>query len=181
MISIRSKITKDILNYLFLNPGESLYVNEIARILGADKRNLVKKLKELEATGILSSFTRGNQKFYGLNREYPLLAEYKKIISKTSGLEARIKHLVDLAKGAESAYIFGSYAEGKMDEASDIDVLVAGSHKAIDLTKNIYKLQKETGREINVISIGSDELKKKLKNKDPFYAGIMKGRHIKIK
>lgn len=181
MISIRSKITKDILNYFFLNPEESLYVNEIARILGADKRNLVKKLKELETNGILSSFTRGNQKFYKLNKKYPLLAEYKKIISKTSGLESKIKRIIDLSKGVENAYIFGSYAEEKMDEASDIDILVVGTHKAIDITKNIYKLQKETGREINVINIDSDELKRKLSSKDPFYAGIMKGRHIKIK
>ena len=181
MLSIKSKITKVILNYFFLNPEETLYVNEIARIFGADKRNLVKKLRELETLGILSASERGNQKYYGLNKKYPLLTEYKKIISKTSGLELQIKQVVDSFQGVNAAYIFGSYAAGQMDELSDIDVLVVGSHKAVDILKEIYKLQKETGREINLINIDSAELEKKLSSHDPFYSGIMKGWYIKIK
>jgi predicted transcriptional regulator with HTH domain len=47
MISLRSEITKKLLNYFFLNPKESLYVNELSRNLALDKRNLVKKIKEL--------------------------------------------------------------------------------------------------------------------------------------
>jgi len=48
MISLKSKITRKLLNYFFLNPKESLYVNELSRNLALDKRNLVKKIKELE-------------------------------------------------------------------------------------------------------------------------------------
>ncbi len=55
MISLKSEITKKILNYFFINPQESLYVNELSRNLDLDKRNLVKKLKELEKEGILKS------------------------------------------------------------------------------------------------------------------------------
>ena len=55
MISLRSEITKKLLNYFFINPQESLYVNELSSKLQLDKRNLVKKLKELEEVGILKS------------------------------------------------------------------------------------------------------------------------------
>ncbi len=40
MISLKSKITRKLLNYFFLNPKESLYVNELSRNLALDKRNL---------------------------------------------------------------------------------------------------------------------------------------------
>jgi predicted transcriptional regulator with HTH domain len=43
MISLRSQVTRKILNLFFLNPHETLYVNELSRRLGLDKRNLVKK------------------------------------------------------------------------------------------------------------------------------------------
>jgi len=66
MISFRSEITKKVLNYFFLNPQESIYVNELARKLGLDKRNLVKKIRELEEKGLLKSETRGNLKLYSL-------------------------------------------------------------------------------------------------------------------
>ena len=46
MISLRSEITKKLLNYFFINPHESLYVNEMSQKLQLDKRNLVKKIKE---------------------------------------------------------------------------------------------------------------------------------------
>ncbi len=46
MISLRSEITKTVLNYFFMNPQESLYVNELVQKLHLDKRNLVKKIRE---------------------------------------------------------------------------------------------------------------------------------------
>jgi len=62
MISLRSKIAKELLNYFFINPDDRVYINELSRNLKVDKRNLVKKLKELETEGILKSENRGNLK-----------------------------------------------------------------------------------------------------------------------
>ena len=86
MLLLSSKITKSLLSYYFLHEDGSLYVNEIVRRLGVDKRNLVKKLREFEKEGILASEQKGNQKYYSLNKKYPLYKEYKKIVMKTIGL-----------------------------------------------------------------------------------------------
>ena len=69
MISLKSEITKKILNYFFINPDDGLYVNELSRKLNLDKRNLVRKLRELETTGLLKSTLRGNLKIYSIDRE----------------------------------------------------------------------------------------------------------------
>ena len=103
MISLRSTVTKKLFNYLFVNPGESLYVNELSRKLGLDKRNLVKKIKELEAEGILKSHTQGNQKLYSINEKYPLYEEYRNILMKTGGVEPRIKNILKLVTGVKEA------------------------------------------------------------------------------
>ena len=52
MISLRSQVVSKLLNYFFMNPHEELYINEIVQKLGVDKRNLVKKLKDLLLTSI---------------------------------------------------------------------------------------------------------------------------------
>ena len=91
MISLRSEITRKLLNYFFLNPKESLYVNELSRNLALDKRNLVKKIKELEREGILKSQDRGNLKLYSINRDYPLYDEYRRIVIKTIGFEENLR------------------------------------------------------------------------------------------
>ena len=93
IISLKSKITKKLLNYFFFNPESQLYVNELARELGLDKRNLVKKLKELEQEGIFRCQQRGNLKLYSIDRSFPLYEEYKKIVLKPIGLEDKIKKL----------------------------------------------------------------------------------------
>jgi hypothetical protein len=79
MFNVRSKITKAILVLFFEQEGGKFYVNELARMLRLDPGNLYRKLVELEIDQILFSQKRGNQKYYYLNSNFPLLAEYRKI------------------------------------------------------------------------------------------------------
>ena len=180
MLSLRSDITRKLLDYLFLNPQEALYVNELCRKLKVDKRNLVKKLKELEQEGILKSDKRGNLKLYSINKNHPLYEEYRRIIFKTVGLEDKLKRILAGVGGIREAYLYGSYAKNKMDSYSDIDLLVVGSHSIVGLQSKLSKLQREINREINVMNMGDGEFGKRVKSKDPFISGILEGKHIRI-
>lgn len=180
MIPLRSKTTKKLLNYFFINPHESLYVNELARLLELDKRNLVKKIRELEAEGILRSHTRGNMKLYSINKAYALYDEYRNILMKTEGVESRLEKILKGTRGVKSAYIYGSYAADTLDTHSDIDLLIVGSHSIMAFQRELNKLQKEIGREINVINMDELEFKKRIRNKDPFLSGILKQKNIKL-
>lgn len=180
MISLRSEITRKLLNYFFLNPEASLYVNELARKLVLDKRNLVKKIKELEKEGLLKSQARGNLKLYSINRRYPLYKEFKNIILKTVGFEDKLKKLINQTKGIDKAYIYGSYAQNKMDVHSDIDLLIIGNHSIILLQKKLNKLQRELDREINAVNMDKKEFENRRKKKNPFILGILKKKHIEI-
>lgn len=180
MISLKSNITVRLLSFFFLNPHESLYVNEIAEKLSLDKRNLVKKLRELEKEGILSTQSRGNLKFYAINRGYPLYKEYRSMILKTFGLEAKLKDMLSNVEGIEKACIYGSYAKDAMDAHSDIDLLVIGQQSIIALQKRISKIQREISREINVVNMDAKEFEKRKKRKDPFVSNIMANKRIEL-
>jgi len=180
MISLRSSITKKILSYFFINPHESLYVNELSRKLVLDKRNLVKKIKELEAEGILNHQTRGNLKLYSVNTAYPMHKEFRKIIMATMGVEEQLRRLLSDVEGIKDAYIYGSYAKNAMEAHSDIDVLVVGSVSAIALQKRIHALQRDIDREINVTVMDSTEFRRRLRNKDPFLKNVLKQKHIRV-
>jgi len=180
MISLRSELTKTLLNYFFINPHEELYINELSRKLNLDKRNLVKKLKELENDGILKSKIRGNLKLYSINKSYPLYEEYKKIILKTIGVEDKLRRILKEVEGIKEAYIYGSYSKNKMDIHSDIDLLIIGDHEIILLQRKLNTLQKEIDREINSISMDEKEYKKRISTEDPFILEVLKGNHIKI-
>lgn len=180
MISLRSIIAKKVLHYFFINPGESLYVNELSRKLRLDKRNLVKKLKELQSEGILASEMRGNLKLYTINTEYPLYKEYKRIVYKTFGVEANLKKALRAVEGIKEAYLYGSYASDAMSAHSDIDVLVIGNYDMRVLQRAINKLQSEIDREINVVNMDEVEFKKTMRRKHSFVVDVFSRKTIRI-
>jgi len=180
MISLRSEVTKKILNYFFINPHAKHYINELARILDQDPKNVDRKLKYLEKNGLLKSEFLGKQRYFYLSQKYPLLKEYRKIILTTLGIEQDLKDSFVKNKKIKEAYIFGSYAKNNMDASSDIDLLIIGNHSPISLRKKINKIQKETNREINVINMSEEEFEKKKTQKNPFITNIFSGKIIKL-
>jgi predicted nucleotidyltransferase len=172
MFTLKSKVTKKVLTFFFINPHESLYVNEMAVLLGIDKRNLVKKLRELESLGLMKSAARGNLRLYSVNPSYPLYREYKRIFQKTVGVEAKLRNVVSLTPGVKRAYIFGSYASDAMQTHSDIDILVVGDHSVIALQKELNKIQSEIGREVNCVHMNEDEFRRREEAEDPFLRDV---------
>ncbi len=180
MLSLNSKITKSILGFFFLHEHESLYINELVRLLKVDKRNLVKKLKELEGEGLFINKPTGNLKYYSLNKKYPLYNEYKKLVTKTIGFEYQLKNILIDIPHIKKAYIYGSYAKDRMDASSDIDIIVIGDHDIKTLQNRISSLQKTITRDINAINISEKEFKQKVKNKNLFIYNIMNNKKIKV-
>ncbi|MCF7916707.1 MAG: nucleotidyltransferase domain-containing protein [Candidatus Omnitrophica bacterium] len=180
MISLRSKVTIKILDYYFLNSDAQVYINELARILELDPKNTEIKLKELEKEGILKSEFRGKQRYFFLAKNNPILEHYRQIFLKTYGIEKRLKEILKNIKGLKEAYLFGSYANNQMDSSSDIDILAIGSHSSLELQKNIIKLQKDTGREFNVVNLNKKEFENNKKKEGHFLNNIFKGQTIKI-
>ena len=180
MISLRSAITQKLLKYFFLHADDCLYVNELSRKLHVDKRNLVKKLKELEDEGILQSDRHGNLKLYSIRKGYPLYDQYKTIIYKTVGIEQSLRDIVSRIKGIQGAYLYGSYVQDTMDSYSDIDILIVGEHDIVFLQRELSKLQNNLGREVNAVHMDNEEFKKRVKRKDPFITNVLRKKHIEL-
>jgi len=179
MISLRSKVAIKLLDYYFLNPEAQVYINELARILELDPKNTETKLKELEKEGLFKSEFRGNQRYFFLAKDNPVLEHYRQIFLKTHGIEKRLKDTLGNIKGLKEAYLFGSYASNKMDSSSDIDLLAIGTHSVLELQRVIAKLQKDTGREFNVKNLSRKEFEAK-KNRDPFITSVFKTKIIRL-
>jgi len=180
MFNFKSQITQKLLSYYFTNPTKRHYINELARILGLDLGNLSRKLKQLELEGILASEFLGKQKYYFLNKKYPLLRETKKMFEANFGLKEKLAEKLGGIKGLKEAYIFGSFAKGGYGPESDIDLLLIGSHSSLEATKKLLPLQKELGREFNAIDMTANEYQQKMHRKDDFLINILKGKTIKL-
>jgi predicted nucleotidyltransferase len=180
MLNLKSKIAVKILGYYFLNPRRKHYVNELAKTLEVDPGNLFRKLKELETGGLLVSESVGNQRFFALNAKWPLLGEYKRIYQSQFALPVILKEKLSKLAGLKEAYIFGSFAKGGFSAESDIDIMVTGEHDHGELFKITAPLEKQLGREINLIDFSSREFAQRKKAGDDFVKQIFAGKVIRI-
>jgi predicted transcriptional regulator with HTH domain len=90
-VLLGSKVRKNLLAFSFNHPDESFYVRELSGLIREDPGNLSRELRKLEEEGIYSSTTRGNVKFYSLNKSYPLFKEVKKIVLNSGDGKSRAR------------------------------------------------------------------------------------------
>lgn len=179
MINLRSRLTTSLLSFYFANPEQSLYINELAKKLDLDLGNLYRKLKELENEGLLISENKGNQKYYQLNKRFPLLREYKKAFEFTNGPAVELKKILSQVPKIKEAYIFGSYANSSFKADSDIDVLLIGNHSSIEARRKLLPLEKKLQREISCVDMTAREFDDK-KHSDDFLKNIFSQKTIKL-
>jgi predicted nucleotidyltransferase len=180
MINFDAQPVINILGYFFLNPEKKIYGRELATNLKVDPGNLSRQLKALEKDGLLLFEILGRQRYYSLNKSHPLLKEIKKIYEAEHSVSLLLKkRLVGLPKLKE-AYIFGSYAQNKLNQESDIDILLIGDHSGLDARRALLPLKSSLGRDINIVDFSSSEYNKKKKEKNEFLQNVFKGEVIKI-
>ena len=180
----RSRLRNKILLHFYTNPNYELYLREISVVLEEDPGNLSKEMSKLEKEGIFLSRLRGKQKYFSLNKYYPLYDELKSIIFKTIGIQGSIQKIINEAYGVVTAFIYGSYASGEESSASDVDLCLIIDDNIFDEDKFISKisdLEKSISREVNYIYYSEDEWKDKIIQKDSFIESIKKGQKIILK
>src|SRR5208283_3313541 len=88
MLDLHSKARQRLLAYYFTNPTARHHLRDLAERLSIDPSNLSKELRRLEREGLFRSEVSGRQKYFQLNREYPLFDEVRSIVAKTIGAVA---------------------------------------------------------------------------------------------
>lgn len=180
MIDLRSNLRRTLLTHYFAHPSARLYVRELAGLLGVDPTNLSRELSRLEQEGLFQSELRGKQRYYTLNRKYPLFKEVFSILQRTIGVAPTLTDALKKVPGIESAYLYGSFAKEQVDAASDIDVLIVGTPAAPELAVAVSRLEKLLHREVNYTVIAAQELKRKLSGHDPFLTDIWNGKRVEL-
>ena len=164
---------RQILALLLLRADESFYVREIARRTGVPAGSLHRELKLLAESGLLLRTTAGNQVRYQAARDCPIFEELAGIFRKTAGLADVLRELlVPLQKKIALAFVFGSFAQGKAQSTSDIDLLVVGSVSFAKVVEACHAGSARLGREVNPVVMTKAAFRAKLQQGDRFVARV---------
>jgi predicted nucleotidyltransferase len=168
-----SKARASLLTFFCLNPGKQFYVREIERLTNLSYISVSNELKNLQEFGLLKSKFKGNQKNFWIDEHFVLYEELQKIILKTEGVTKTIMDTFSSLKNVDFLFIYGSFASGKANVQSDLDVFIVGNASYDEVIDIIVKNEKETGRQINFTMYKQEDLLSRIKNQDSFIMNVV--------
>ncbi len=180
MLDLRSKARQRLLTYFFANPTARCHLRDLAERLSIDPSNLSKELGRLEREGLFRSEVSGRQKYFQLNREYPLFSEVRGIVTKTIGAVPLLAQSLKKIEGIEEAYLYGSFARNQQDAASDLDVLVIGTPRSEPLAETVGKLERQLAREVNYTVLTRKEFESRRTRKDAFLENLWHNKRVSL-
>ncbi len=173
-----SELRIGILSHFFFHPGETIHVRGLASFLGEPAGTVARELAKLEKGGFLCSHAVGNQKHYSLDEDNAILEDLRNIFLKVSGAGFALKGDLEGMFGVEIAFIFGSYAEGRADASSDLDLMIVGDADEKVLAPIIAAIEGRLARPINYVLYPRDEVATRLGRKGDFVHEVFSGRRL---
>jgi len=175
-----SRVRVEILSAFLMNPERELYLREVARLTGEDYKNVSMELRNLREIGLVSSRNEANLKYFSLNKEFVIYEELKSIFMKTKGAVGILEEAVSTKRDIDYAFIYGSFATGEERAESDIDLMVIGGISLEEVLALIRGPEEKLSREINVSLYDLQEIRKRVKDRDPFIMEVLEGSKIML-
>ncbi len=152
---------QDILNEFIGDYSKKIYGRDIAKRLKMNQKTVSNILNRLEKDNILKFTTEGKNKYYFLNtftshlKEIIAMIEIKRkidFLEKNKNIKDLFAKLEQKSKGI--LVIFGSYAKGKSNKESDLDIFSIGEIEQVHDLEDLYNIK------INIIKSSKDKFNK---------------------
>lgn len=175
----RSATEARLLALLTSTPGQELHTRALVRRVNGTPRPVHLALEKLEREGLIESRRVGPLRMWRMDPEHPLYAPLRELYARTVGVAARIAEAFK-DRGAELAFIFGSYARGGDNVTSDIDVFVLGDPDWKTLRDLESQLYEELRREVNFLTYQEADLRRAVDKGSYFIEELRKSPKIWI-
>jgi predicted nucleotidyltransferase len=154
----------------------------LARHLEVSPSSLQRELESLATAELLLRRQDGRRTYFKANVDSPLFPELKGLIEKTAGIIPTLKAALQrFDDRIELALLYGSFARGEERSTSDVDLMIVGTLKQMDLLPALRKLETRFRREVNVTLFSPEEFHRKLDTGDHFLHSVLKGKTIRLK
>jgi predicted nucleotidyltransferase len=176
----RSAIRQRLLAQLIDTPRNRYHLRELARRAHTSAGTASRELQRLATDGLVVSEMEGRQRYFRVNTASPLYQPIRDLVRRTIGAPAVLRrHLADVP-GIERAMIFGSYADGRLNADSDVDVLIIGTPDRDTLTEALEAAAGELAREVNEVVMTEVEYGERQQRKDGLVQSIVSHRTFDV-
>ena len=171
-----------VLATLYNKPETTFYVRQLARHIAGSVGTVQRELAMLTNAGLILRTEGENQVFYRANRDHPAFAELHALLAKTTGVFHLLREAFQpLAGKIEFAFVYGSFARGEENAASDIDLMVVGEVVLDELLEQISFIEQKLNRPINPTIFAREELRAKIHAGNHFLKAVQSGPLVFLK
>ena len=125
-----------------LRADKQWYLSQLASYLEISPSTLQRELASLTRSGIILRRVQHGRAYYKANTECPIICELSDIFLKTIGLADSIRSaLQPFASRIDVAFIFGSVARQAQTASSDVDLILIGDVRLVELSPVLAKLE----------------------------------------
>ncbi|MBK8372211.1 MAG: ArsR family transcriptional regulator [Saprospiraceae bacterium] len=117
---ISSKTRIKLLLKFFLNSKSTSYLRGLETEFGDSTNAIRVELNRFEKAGMLSSFIKGNKKYFRANTDHPLYNETHNILLKYIGFDKIIDTVIERLGEVREVYVTGAFARGIDDKIIDL-------------------------------------------------------------
>jgi predicted nucleotidyltransferase len=164
-----------LLTLFLLDPDQERYPREMERETGENINAVRRELRNLEELGLLSSTSRGKQRFYAVNRSFPLYPDLAGLVLKTEGLTSVIRERLEDLGGISYAFLYGPSAREEGAWTGDLNLFVVGDVDPGCFPQVVREFRERLGREVRTLLLTPGEFRDRLGKGDPLIRSLMEG------
>ena len=159
-----------VLRFFLENPYEEVYLRELAKKMKISPYATKKYADLLVKENIIREEKKANLRYFKSNTtnlfyKYLKIAFAMQLIHKSMVVEYLKKNIANVS----AIILFGSVAKGENTKESDLDIVIIGKEKSINLTN----VEDRIGTTINTHIFSWSEWNKKAKNDKAFYHEVV--------
>lgn len=152
---ISSKTRIKLLLKFFLNSSTTAYLRALEGEFGESTNAIRLELNRFEDAGMLSSFVKGNRKYFRANTSHPLFGEVHNILLKYIGLDKILEEVIARLGELEKVFVVGEFSKGL--DSDIIDLIFVGNIDKIYLLGLINKVEALIKRKVRYLIYTSQE------------------------
>lgn len=159
-----------VVRFFLENPYEEFYLRQLARKLGLSVFAIKKYADLLVNEGVIKEERKANLRYFKININNLFVKQLKiafnlNVLLKSGLIDFLKENLANIS----SIVLFGSMSKGENDKNSDVDILVIGKEKYI----NLGEFEEKINRDITLHIFSWSEWNRKAKEDNAFYFEII--------
>jgi len=173
-----SKVRIKTIRYFLFSPENPIHLRALVRELKEEINAVRRELNRLEEVGFVHCETRGNRRFFILNREYFFLDELMGLFHKSFGIGGAILKNIDKLGEINFVILTGSFTYLTAPNKDIIDLIIIGNVDVEVLTQIVGESEKNLKREINYTVMKNIDFLLKKKRRDMFVMQLLLSKKI---